>query len=61
MADEDHKVAEAYGVWGKKKFMGKEYMGVLRTTFIVDEKGRIAHVFEDVKPADHSKEILSLL
>ena len=61
LADEDHKVAEAFGVWGKKKFMGKEYMGVLRTTFIVDEKGRIAHVFEDVKPADHSKEILSLL
>jgi len=61
LADEDHKVAEAFGVWGKKKFMGKEYMGVLRTTFIVDEKGRIAHVFEDVKPADHSKEILALL
>jgi len=61
LADEDHKVAEAYGVWDKKKFMGKEYMGVLRTTFIVDEKGRIAHVFEDVKPADHSKEILALL
>ncbi len=61
LADEDHKVAEAFGVWGKKKFMGKEYMGVLRTTFIIDEKGRIAHVFEDVKPADHSKEILSLI
>ena len=61
LADEDHKVAEAFGVWGKKKFMGKEYMGVLRTTFIVDEKGRIAHVFEDVKPADHSKEILAQL
>ena len=61
LADEDHKVAEAFGVWGKKKFMGKEYMGVLRTTFIVDENGRIAHAFEDVKPADHSKEILSLL
>lgn len=60
LADEDHKVAEAFGVWGKKRFMGKEYMGVLRTTFIVDEKGRIAHIFEDVKPADHSKEILSL-
>ena len=61
LADEDHKVAEAYGVWDKKRFMGKEYMGVLRTTFIVDEKGRIAYVFEDVKPADHSKEILALL
>ena len=61
LADEDHKVSEAYGVWGKKKFMGKEYLGVLRTTFIIDETGRIDHVFEDVKPSDHSKEILSLL
>jgi thioredoxin-dependent peroxiredoxin len=61
LADEDHKIADAYGVWGQKKFMGKDYMGVLRTTFIVDESGRIAHVFEDIKPADHSKEILSLL
>ncbi len=58
LADEDHQVSEAYGVWGKKMFMGKEYMGVLRTTFIVDEKGRIANVFEDVKPSEHSKEIL---
>jgi peroxiredoxin Q/BCP len=61
LVDEDHKIADAYGVWGQKKFMGKDYMGVLRTTFIVDESGRIAHVFEEVKPADHSKEILSLL
>jgi peroxiredoxin Q/BCP len=61
LADEDHLVSDAYGVWGKKNFMGKEYMGILRTTFIVDEKGRIEHVFEDVKPSDHSKEILSLL
>jgi peroxiredoxin Q/BCP len=61
LADEDHKISEAYGVWGKKKFMGKEYMGVLRTTFVIDENGRIAHVFEDVKPAEHSNEILVLL
>jgi peroxiredoxin Q/BCP len=61
LADEDHKISEAYGVWGKKKFMGKEYMGVLRTTFVIDENGRIAHVFEDVKPAEHSNEILALL
>jgi thioredoxin-dependent peroxiredoxin len=61
LADEDHKISEAYGVWGKKKFMGKEYMGVLRTTFVIDENGRIAHVFEDVKPAEHSHEILASL
>ena len=61
LADEDHAVAEAYGVWGKKKFMGKEYMGILRTTFLIDEKGKIKHIFEDVKPSEHSAEILSLL
>jgi peroxiredoxin Q/BCP len=61
LADEDQSVCESYGVWGKKSFMGKEYMGVLRTTFIIDEKGLVAHVFEDVKPAQHSSEILAKL
>lgn len=44
LADEDHTLAEAYGVWGLKKFMGKEYMGLIRTTFIVDPKGKVAEV-----------------
>jgi peroxiredoxin Q/BCP len=61
LADDDHKVSEAYGVWGRKKFMGKEYMGVSRTTFIIDETGIISHVFENVKPDQHSTEIISLL
>ncbi|GAB4430218.1 MAG: thioredoxin-dependent thiol peroxidase [Anaerolineales bacterium] len=61
LADEEHKVCELYDVWGKKKFMGREYMGVLRTTYLIDAEGQITHVFEDVKPADHSAEILSAL
>lgn len=58
LADEDHKVCEAYGVWGKKKMMGKEYEGIFRTTFIISEDGTIKKVFENVKPAEHSQELL---
>jgi peroxiredoxin Q/BCP len=61
LADADHAVSDSYGVWGPKKFMGKEYMGVGRTTFIVDPDGKIAKVFEDVKPAGHALEILDAL
>lgn len=61
LADDGHKVCDAYGVWGPKKFMGKEHMGVLRTTFLIDPDGKIAHVFEDVKPDGHSQEILAAL
>lgn len=58
LADRDHSLAEAYGVWGEKKFMGRTYMGVLRTTFLIDEKGKIKKVFEKVKPEDHATEVL---
>jgi peroxiredoxin Q/BCP len=61
LADEGHKVCDTYGVWGPKKFMGKEYEGVLRTTFLIDTNGRIARVFENVKPAEHSVEVLAAL
>lgn len=61
LADEGHKVCDLYGVWGTKKFMGKEYEGVLRTTFLIDENGKIAKVFERVRPAEHSAEVLSIL
>ncbi len=61
LADEGHKVCDLYGVWGPKKFMGKEYEGVLRTTFLIDENGNIAKVYENVRPAEHSAEILSAL
>jgi thioredoxin-dependent peroxiredoxin len=58
LADEEHAVADQYGVWGPKKFMGRSYEGVLRTTFLIDEEGKIQRVFENVKPAEHSQEIL---
>ena len=61
LSDEDHAVAEAYDVWGLKRFAGREYMGVLRTTFLIDAEGGIQQVFENVKPADHSREILDAL
>ncbi|KZS00537.1 putative Glutamate-1-semialdehyde 2,1-aminomutase, partial [Daphnia magna] len=49
LADQDHAVCEAYGVWQLKKFMGRENMGVVRTSFLVDEQGNIAHIFDDFK------------
>jgi peroxiredoxin Q/BCP len=58
LADEDHKVAEAYGAWGEKSMYGRKYHGILRSTFIIDEKGRIARVFEKVKPKGHAGEVL---
>ena len=61
LADEGHKVCDLYGVWGPKKFMGREYEGVLRTTFLIDENGKIVRVFENVRPAEHSAELLSEL
>jgi peroxiredoxin Q/BCP len=61
LADEDHQVCDLYGVWGPKKFMGREYTGVLRTTFLIGPEGKILRVFENVKPADHSAEILEAL
>ncbi len=61
LADVDHAVCEAYGVWGRKKFMGREYDGVFRTTYIIAADGTIQKVFKDVKPAEHSKEVLLAL
>jgi len=58
LADKDHAIADAYGVWGEKKFMGRTYMGVRRTTFLIDENGKIKKVFEKVKPEDHASEVL---
>jgi len=61
LADDQHKVCDTYGVWGPKKMMGREYDGVLRTTFLIDSKGNIARVFENVKPSEHSTEVLAAL
>lgn len=58
LADTDKEISQKFGVWGKKIFMGREYMGVLRSTFLVDEKGKIFRIFPKVKPAGHSKEVL---
>ena len=61
LADDGHKVCNLFGVWGPKKFMGKEYEGVLRTTFLIDENGKIKKVYENVRPAEHSAELLKEL
>ena len=61
LADEGHKVCDLYGAWGPKKFMGKSYEGVLRTTYLIDGNGNIVKVFENVRPAEHSTEVLSAL
>jgi peroxiredoxin Q/BCP len=61
LADEDHEVAEAYGVWKEKSMYGKKYWGNERTTFVIDEEGRIAHVLPKVKPDEHADQILGLL
>lgn len=61
LADEDHRVCDMYGVWGPKKFMGREYEGVYRTTFLIDPEGKIVRVFENVKPEGHSTEVLAAL
>jgi len=58
LADTQTEVAKKFGVWGKKQFMGREYMGVNRSTFLVNEKGKIFRVFEKVKPAGHAQEVL---
>ncbi len=58
LADEDKKVIEAFGVWGPKKFMGREYDGIHRSTFVIDEKGVISEVIVKVKTKDHASQIL---
>jgi peroxiredoxin Q/BCP len=61
LSDEDHSVADAFGVWGLKKFMGKEYDGIHRITFLVDEKGVIEQVFDKFKTKNHHEVILAYL
>ena len=61
LADEEKKVLKKYKVWGKKKFMGKEFMGILRTTFLIDKKGKIIKIWKNVRVKDHAKEVLKTL
>jgi peroxiredoxin Q/BCP len=61
LSDPDHQVAEMYGAWGEKTMYGKSYMGILRSTFIIDEQGKILKVFPKVVPKEHSQEVLAVL
>ena len=61
LADEKLEVLKKYKVWGKKKFMGREFMGVIRSSFLIDKKGKILKVWDNVKVKDHAKEVLETL
>ena len=61
LSDEKHTALEKYGVWGKKKFMGREYLGVLRTTFLIDPQGKIRQIWKEVKVKDHAQEVLKVV
>jgi len=61
LSDEEKKAAALYGVWGKKKFMGREFMGVIRSTFLIDPAGKIAHVWSPVSVKGHAEEVLGMV
>ncbi|MEJ2531573.1 MAG: thioredoxin-dependent thiol peroxidase [Halioglobus sp.] len=61
LSDEDHAVADKYGAWGPKKFMGREFDGILRTTFIIGKDGRLKHVMEKVNTKTHNEDVLALI
>lgn len=61
LSDPDHQVCEAYGIWQFKKFMGKEYMGVVRSTFLIDPDGKLAYVWSNVKTKNHAQAVLEKL
>ena len=61
LSDEEIKVLKKYKVWGKKKFMGREFMGIIRSTILIDKKGKIIKVWGNVKVKDHAKEVLETL
>lgn len=61
LSDPDHKIADKYGAWGPKKFMGKEYDGILRTTFIIGKDGRLKHVMDKVKTKTHHDDVIHFI
>lgn len=61
LSDEDHAVAELYGVWGLKKFMGREFMGILRTSFIIDQSGRLVKILEKVNTKTHNDDVIDYI
>lgn len=61
LSDPDHRVARAYGAWGEKRLYGRTYHGILRTTYLIDQEGRVARVFAKVKPKGHAGQVLAAL
>ena len=61
LSDEDHAIADKYGVWGLKKFMGREFMGLIRTTFIINKAGRLVHIMDKVKTKSHHDDVAEIL
>ena len=61
MSDQELKFLKKYKVWGKKKFMGREFMGIIRTTFLIDKKGKIIKIWDNVKVKDHAKDVLETI
>ena len=61
LSDEDHALADKYGVWGLKKFMGREFMGIIRTTFIIDKQGRLVRIMDKVKTKTHHADVAKIL
>lgn len=61
VSDPDHSIANVYGVWGEKKFMGRKFLGVHRVTFLIGANGRIAQIWDTVKPAEHAAEVLEAI
>lgn len=61
LSDEDHAIADKYGVWGLKKFMGKEYMGINRMTFIIDKDGKLKHIIEKVNTKSHHEDVITYI
>ncbi len=61
LSDEDHAIADAYGVWGLKKFMGREFMGIIRTSFVIDETGRLLKVIEKVNTKTHHDDLIAYI
>ncbi len=61
LSDEDHVIADKYGIWGLKKFMGKEFMGIIRTTFVIDKNSRLVGIMDKFKTTNHHEELLQFL
>jgi len=61
LADDEVKIVKSYKAWAKKKFMGREFMGVIRSTFLIDPNGKIIKIWDNVKVKDHAKEVLDTL